>query len=217
MTQQVQKDYLQPEDVKPAAVKKVLSFLNTAKAAEEIAGAIEIPGERDVGIKVAQNIIARRTQLGGFKDLRQVAAVSQIGPERFTQIINALAATKEMKASYIIEGQVKGTEKIDFGKAKLAVHAFIGGVEVAKANIDAQGKYKLAFEHKEQPSATELWVLPAKFSHRSARTLALSKTISASRYVMKRENKKLEREVELLDRHQLYRCCPEGQGTEAET
>jgi hypothetical protein len=31
------------------------------------------------------------------------------------------------------------------------------------------------------------------------------------------ENKKLEREVELLDKHQLYRCCPEGQSTEAET
>jgi hypothetical protein len=31
------------------------------------------------------------------------------------------------------------------------------------------------------------------------------------------ENKKLEREIELLDKHQLYRCCPEGQGTETET
>lgn len=188
MNQQVQKDCLKPEDVKPPIVKKVLTFLNTVKTAEEIAGTIEFPEERDVGIKVAQNIIARRTQLGGFKDLRQVAAVSQVGPERFTEIVNALAAIKEAKTNYIIEGQVKGTDKIDFGKAKLAVHAFIGGVEVAKANINAQGKYKLTFEHKEQPSATELRVLPTELSHRSSRTLALTKTISASRYVMKRQS-----------------------------
>ncbi len=184
MDNKTKKAYLRPEDVEPARAKRVLSFLNTV-AADEIADAIEFPGERDVGIKVAQNILARRVQLGGFKNLRQVAAVPQVGLERFTEIVNALAIRKKMETSYTIEGQIKVIGKIDFRKEKLAVHAFVGGVEMACADVNTKGSYKLAFYYKDTPSTTELRVLPAKFSHRCSQTLTLSKTISPSRYVLK--------------------------------
>lgn len=94
---------IKPEDVQTKKAKKILTFLNAAKKAKEIADAIEFLGERDVGIKVARNILARREALGGFKNLTQVADVPQVGPERFTEIVNALGE--------------KGVEEKEEGKA----------------------------------------------------------------------------------------------------
>ena len=188
MDSQAKKAYLGPEDVPPDKAKRVLDFLNAAAAPAEIADAIEIPGERDVGIGVSQNILARRAQLGGFKNLSQVAAVQQIGPERFTEIVNALGARKEVKTNYVIEGQIKSTGKIEFARGKLAVHAFVGGVEMAHAEVDAKGKYKLTFEYKDQPPATELRVLPSKVSSRCSHALTLGKTISPARYVLRKQS-----------------------------
>lgn len=182
------KKYLKPEDVQLTEAKSVLAFLNAAKTAEEIADAVELPAEKDVGIRVAQNILDRRAQLGGFKDLKQIYAVSQVGPERFSEIVNALGTRKEVETSYVIEGRLKSMDRVDFGKAKLAVHAFAGGVEVAHANVDQKGGYKLTFVYKDQPPATELRVLPAKFSHRCSRALTLSKTFSPNRYVLKKQS-----------------------------
>jgi len=182
------KSFITPEAVSQATAKKILSFLNTARTAEEIADAIEIKGERDVGIRVAQNIIDKRAQLGGFKDLKQVTAVSQVGPQRFTDLVNTLKARKGLGTTYIVEGEVKSTGRINFTKEKLAVHAFIGGVEVASTNVDAKGKYRLTFDYYGEPSATELRVIPAKLSFRATTTMALSKTISPARYVMKEQS-----------------------------
>ncbi len=84
------KVYLRPEDVEPAAAKKTLDFLNTAKTADEIASAVEIPGERDVGLQVAKNILDKRAELGGFNNLKQILEVSQVGPERFTELVDTL-------------------------------------------------------------------------------------------------------------------------------
>lgn len=187
MSPDKQPEYIRPEDVKPDISKKVLGSLNTARSAEELAAAIEVIGERDVGLKVAQNIITRRTQLGGFKNLNEVAAVPQIGQERFTEIVNTLSSRREHKFSYVVEGQLKGTSELNFRQTKLVVCAYINGVEVAKANVDSQGRYKLSFEHVEHPSATELRILPTQFSYRSATTTALSKTISTSRYVLDKQ------------------------------
>ncbi len=69
----INETFLKASDVEPTRAKKALAFLNAAKTAEEIAATIEFPGEKDVGIKVAQNILAKRQRLGGFKELRQVA------------------------------------------------------------------------------------------------------------------------------------------------
>jgi|GEM_PF-6190963 len=43
MNHEAKKDHSRLEDVKPAKARKVLASLNAAKAAEGIAGAIEIP------------------------------------------------------------------------------------------------------------------------------------------------------------------------------
>jgi hypothetical protein len=82
-----------PEDVSPEDAQKVLDFLNDATSPKEIADAVEIPYERDVGEGVAQCIYAKRDELGRFTDLQQVADVHLVGPERFTEIIVTLSGS----------------------------------------------------------------------------------------------------------------------------
>jgi hypothetical protein len=180
--------YTRPEELTASIAKNVLASLNMSRSSEELATDIEIRGERDIGQKVAQNILVRRTQLGGFKNLSQVFAVPQVGPERFTEIVKALSGRKEPQASYEIEGQLKGMTALNFRQTKLTVCAYINGVEVAKANVNDQGKYRLKFEHSELPANTELRVLPAKFDHRASRTTTLSKTMSVSRYTLQKKS-----------------------------
>jgi hypothetical protein len=83
--------YLDPEDISPEVAEFVLAMLNAAETPEEIAAAIEYPGEPDIGVRLAQRILTARDQLGGFTDLRQVRAIRLIGPERFTEIVSALS------------------------------------------------------------------------------------------------------------------------------
>jgi hypothetical protein len=83
--------YLEPKDVTAGDAQKVLDFLNAATTAEEIATAVEFPHELDVGLRVGIRILTRRAQLGKFTSLQQVADVPQVGPERFTEIVVALA------------------------------------------------------------------------------------------------------------------------------
>ncbi|MFC1962718.1 hypothetical protein ACFLWB_01800 [Chloroflexota bacterium] len=84
-------NYIKPEDVSPQNARKVLSFLNAAKSAKEVADAIGIPGERDVDITVAQLILDWRKELGRFATLQQIMDVSHINLKRFTQIVIALS------------------------------------------------------------------------------------------------------------------------------
>lgn len=97
--------YITPEEVSTLDARKVLSFLNSATTAQEIADAVELPMERDVGIRVGQRILQRRAELGGFTMLQQVAEVPQVGPERFTEIILALSrrSTPEDIAAAFVE------------------------------------------------------------------------------------------------------------------
>lgn len=90
MSSEEKKKITKPEDVPKEQAKIILEFLNTAETAAEIAEAIEFPGERDVGTNVAQNILDKRAELGTFRDLNQVDAVRQVGPERFSQIVRSL-------------------------------------------------------------------------------------------------------------------------------
>jgi hypothetical protein len=82
--------YIKPEDVDPSDAATVLDFLNAVVSAKELAEAIEIPGKRDIGTKLAQRIFNRRQELGTFRNLRQVADIEQLGPKRFTELVNAL-------------------------------------------------------------------------------------------------------------------------------
>jgi hypothetical protein len=86
-----EEEYLRPEDVRPEHARQVLDFLNSAQTAEQIAAAVEIPGELDVGIRLSQRLLDRRGQLGTFTNLQQVADVPLIGPERFTEIVTTLS------------------------------------------------------------------------------------------------------------------------------
>ena len=124
-----------PKEIAESTSKKVLSFLNAAQSAEEIASAIEIKGERDVGVKVAESILDRRARLGGFQNLDQVAATPQVGEVRFSQILKALEARKESATNYIIEGLVKTAEKIDFAGERLTV---IPGDALAQRDREAR-------------------------------------------------------------------------------
>ena len=63
---------------------------------------------------------------------------------------------------HVIQGTVSNGDKIDFTKEKLAVQAFIKGHEVAQAEVDASGKYKLTFQSGEERPITELRVVMPK-------------------------------------------------------
>ena len=108
-------NYIKPEDVSPEDAQKVLHFLNSAKSAEEIGQAVEIPGERDVGIRVGQHILDRRKELGKFTDIQQVADVPQVGPERFTEIVITLCRRPITMGKIIVVSR----EKLEAAQRKL--------------------------------------------------------------------------------------------------
>jgi hypothetical protein len=62
---------------------------------------------------------------------------------------------------YEIEGVVKEGSKLDFAKEKLVVHAFVQEKEIAQAEVDNSGHYKLTFRCDDIP-ATKLWVTAAR-------------------------------------------------------
>ena len=103
-------NYLLPEDVSAAHAREVLNFLNQAPSAETIAEAVEFTHERDVGVRVAQRILARRTELNGFRTLDQLYAVPYVGPERFTEIVVSLSGARPPRR---VSG-ISTTELADF-------------------------------------------------------------------------------------------------------
>lgn len=81
---------LEPADLTPAQAARVLTLLNAAASAQALAAAIEIPGELDIGVRLAQRLLDARAAAGGrFTELTQVRAVRLIGAERFTDICAA--------------------------------------------------------------------------------------------------------------------------------
>ncbi len=85
------KPLLRPQDVAPEHAQEVLDFLNAVETPEDIAQAVEILDELDIGIRIAQRILDRRQELGSFASLQQLAEVPLIGPERFTEIVITLS------------------------------------------------------------------------------------------------------------------------------
>jgi len=90
--------YLLPENISPTDAASVLEFLNAAKSAEEIARAVEITDELDIGLRISARLITRRDQLGGFTSLEQVYAVPYVGPERFTELVTSLSGARPPQA-----------------------------------------------------------------------------------------------------------------------
>ncbi len=84
------------EDVDPADEKKILEFLNTVEAADEIAKTVEFPDEPDIGIKVSEKIIAKRDKIGSYKNLKEVMDVKGVGPKRFTELVASVTGKFEV-------------------------------------------------------------------------------------------------------------------------
>ena len=92
--------YIKPESLTLAEVQLVLDFLNGAQSIEEIADTIEIPGELDVGLRVARRLLDRRDAVGGaFTNIQQVADTPYVGPERFTEIVAVLTGRSIQRVS----------------------------------------------------------------------------------------------------------------------
>jgi hypothetical protein len=83
--------FLEPTDLSPSQAQQVLAVLNQVSSAPQLAERIELPGEPDIGIRLAERLLRARVAAGGqFSTLDQVAAVPQIGPERFTDLCVAV-------------------------------------------------------------------------------------------------------------------------------
>ena len=151
-----EKEYIRPTDIPEEQANRVLGFLNYARSAEEIAAAIEFPGERDVGMRIARNILARREELGVFKDLGQVDAIRQIGPERFTEIVRALRVREEkiMKREELVEYSIKGRiDEKDLKKVpeevRLKAYAVRDRRVLGSARVNEDGTFEITYEFAE--------------------------------------------------------------------
>ncbi len=83
--------YLEPDDLSAAQQTRILRVINLATDAAALADAIELAGEPDVGIRLAERLLRARAALNGqFTTLTQIDAVSGIGPERFTDLCVAI-------------------------------------------------------------------------------------------------------------------------------
>ncbi len=79
-----------PESVSEADTATVLTFLNGAQTAQQLADGIELLNEPDVGLRLGAHLLERRAELGTFTSLDQLLTVKLIGPVRFTRIIRAI-------------------------------------------------------------------------------------------------------------------------------
>lgn len=165
-------NYIKPEDVSPQDAQKVLDFLNSAQSAAEIAEAVEIPSERDVGIRVSQHILDRREQLGGFTNLQQVADVPQVGPERFTEIVTTLSGKQQggndmaqiieirKYLYYLFSSREDATPVLflyDANNNHVAYVYFRGGSEpLPEASQYASGKYALYYRRSVLPELIDM-------------------------------------------------------------
>ncbi len=83
-----------PKDIDEEISNAVLEFLNSVKDKEEIADFIEFEGRKDIGIKIAERILAKREEIKEFKSLEEVADIPMIGPKRLADIIEAVEVRK---------------------------------------------------------------------------------------------------------------------------
>ena len=83
---------IRPKDVSPSVTNKVLSFLNSINKADEFARTVDMfAGEKVLSTGIAQKILNKKEELGGFKDLQQIAVVPRIGTKKFTAIVSAIS------------------------------------------------------------------------------------------------------------------------------
>lgn len=81
---------IRPHEVAAGDARTILDFLNGAESSAEIDLRIDLPGEPDIGPRLAAHIFDHRTQIGSFTSLEQLFDVPLIGPVRFAQIVRSL-------------------------------------------------------------------------------------------------------------------------------
>ncbi|GIU71368.1 MAG: hypothetical protein KatS3mg003_0847 [Candidatus Nitrosocaldaceae archaeon] len=85
---------IDPKDVDEETVNEIIEFLNKAESAEQIADFIELEENRDIGIKIAERILAKKKEVREFKSLEDVAEIPMIGPKRLADIIESFEIKK---------------------------------------------------------------------------------------------------------------------------
>lgn len=80
------------EEISESEIKNILNALNSVKSAEELAEIVEIPGKPDVGVKIAEDILEYRLKKGFFTNLKQIREIPNVGPKRFSYILDSLRA-----------------------------------------------------------------------------------------------------------------------------
>lgn len=123
--------YLEPDDLSDAQQARVLRVLNLATDAAALAAAIEMPGEPDIGIKLAERLLRARTALNGqFTTLSQVASVPYMGLERFTDLCVAILGLQ---------------------REQLAKLGAVAGQRLAGATVNAYAGIQLALQIDTDP------------------------------------------------------------------
>jgi len=88
---QIPDAYSRPRAIDSIKAVKALALLNSLNTPNEVKNAITMRnGERLLSIRIAQRILNKKEELGGFKDLKQVAAVPGVGIKKMNAIIYAL-------------------------------------------------------------------------------------------------------------------------------
>lgn len=124
--------YLEPDDLSAAQQARVLRVLNLAADATALAAAIEMPGEPDIGIRLAERLLRARTALNGqFTTLAQIDSVSGIGPERFTDLCVAILGLQREQLARL--GSVAG-QRLSSATAT----TFVGAQLQVKMEIEPQ-------------------------------------------------------------------------------
>jgi ATP-dependent Clp protease ATP-binding subunit ClpA len=109
---ELEKPNISSEQVRKKVTDKILDFFNKVETAEEIDKAVEIPDERDVGVRLGERILEERNRLGKFTSLKQIDDIPYIGPERFAEIVMTLGGIK-MKGKHILEEDAQKIAPID--------------------------------------------------------------------------------------------------------
>jgi hypothetical protein len=122
--------FLLPEDVSEEHARQVLDFINQAASAQVVAEAVEFPRELDVGVRIAQRIIARRTELNGFRTLDQLYAVPYVGPERFTEIVVSLSGARPPRGA--VGAGVTPSELAELRRSVAALRSMLEGAVQAR-------------------------------------------------------------------------------------
>ncbi|MBZ5520973.1 MAG: hypothetical protein LAP21_01810 [Acidobacteriia bacterium] len=109
---------------------------------------------------------------------------------------------------HVIEGKLQDGDKIDFSKERFAVRAFVNDQEVANANVDSSGNYKLTFKSEAERPNTKLLVAPAVAPEGATPMPAAAETLTPAQFSVSNNLSTAHRDVQIssaaLDAARLF-------------